>query len=72
MDPTQTVQAGSKGGKGGKGGKSGGRSPLAVILEPTRDLAEQTYNCMVAMLFETHQTDRAHGSGVYEHLYNKS
>ena len=29
------------------GGDAGARRPLAVVLEPTRDLAEQTYKCVV-------------------------
>jgi len=31
------------------GGKNKHRIPLAIILEPTRDLAEQTHKCMVDM-----------------------
>jgi len=38
IDPTHTPQ--------GMGGGKGKRPPLCIILEPTRDLAEQTYKCM--------------------------
>ena len=41
---------GSGGGGGGQGGKKGGgdvKSPLALIIEPARDLAEQVYNCIL-------------------------
>lgn len=43
--------AGGGGGGGGGGEKSGGssssnNSPLALIIEPARDLAEQVYNCI--------------------------
>ncbi|GMH78236.1 hypothetical protein TL16_g12787 [Triparma laevis f. inornata] len=35
--------------EGGAAGKSGGNGPLAIVLEPTRDLAEQTYNTFVGL-----------------------
>eukprot|EP00930_Biecheleria_cincta_P098189 TRINITY_DN89871_c0_g1_i1.p1 TRINITY_DN89871_c0_g1~~TRINITY_DN89871_c0_g1_i1.p1 ORF type:complete len:864 (-),score=201.99 TRINITY_DN89871_c0_g1_i1:154-2745(-) len=38
IDPTHTPQ--------GTSGAKGKRPPMCMILEPTRDLAEQTYKCM--------------------------
>ena len=42
--PDQVRSGAAAAGGGGKGG--GGRKPLALILEPARDLAEQTHQCV--------------------------
>jgi hypothetical protein len=36
---------------GGGGGAGGGATPLCIILEPSRDLAEQTYKCVWGLGF---------------------
>ena len=51
-DPAQTTTstAGAQGGGGGKEGRPrpGQRTPKAIIIEPARELAEQTHKCMIA------------------------
>ena len=37
----------ASGSGGGSGGGGGGRAPLALILEPARDLCEQVHDCVV-------------------------
>ena len=44
------VRSASTDGTHGGEGPAPGASPLAVILEPARDLAEQTFNCIRDMV----------------------
>jgi ATP-dependent RNA helicase DDX1 len=41
--------SGGVGGVGGGGGGGGGCTPAAVVIEPTRELAQQTFDCFAAL-----------------------